>query len=664
MSRRANKRGRPGQGEGAKRIQHYLTPSLRELPAWAWIISILFTSLSGTLSLALAVTALIVTDYVALYHAVDSLFLLSLLGVTALLLALALNLARNFALINAPSRHHALSNKVDIFLAVAVTLGLSTIHPLMASGIVVMALILFCATLIERFFEPADPEALGPAEIKHLLSGREPENLLRELQRKPKTTLVFEPLCRFAGAIAGMATLLIGGWLAADKFITIGGMISGVLMATWCAEPMVELARRRAWSRRERAETVADKDQEDEPTDDTPEPDELEDDDALSGLKAVHLQVNDRRSGKELLGPVDFDIAAGEATAITGPPGSGKSIMLKAVVCNQPHPDLKVSGSTYLKGWTLKADGNWFDAVSVVYVPQHPVLLPGSPMENLLCFEVHDDEDAAETAARKALAKLDVFGLEADRIFDEDDVFRLSASQQHMICLARALLLNPDLLILDMPDAGLPQSMLPSLCDALHTIQTAGTAVLLSSANRMLLERCNEVMIIQDGYVADRGTPDEVLARHGSSWSRLTVKRTVEEEKRLHAWLRTHFKRSHDKEMLQRARALASEFLILSCSDVVGDAEDIEEEISFDFRWDTGFCTITMHDEGDPISQTRLRATEEGQLGNKPEDVALRELMSQADGFDQLQNDDPDGPRRIISAKLAVENERHGSSGR
>ena len=123
MSRRANKRTRPDRGDGAKRIRQYLTPSLRKLPIWVRIISILFTGLSGVLGLAVAVAALVVIDHVVVYDAIDSLLLLALLGITALLLALALNLARNFALMNAPSRHHALSNKVDIILACAVTLA-------------------------------------------------------------------------------------------------------------------------------------------------------------------------------------------------------------------------------------------------------------------------------------------------------------------------------------------------------------------------------------------------------------------------------------------------------------------------------------------------------------------------------------------------------------
>lgn len=670
MFRHVIKQEKPGEARARARIKRHLAPSLQTLPLWARLISGAFTVMAAACALSVALIALVVTDHVVRYQDVESLVLLSALGGTAILLALVLTLARHFALVQAPERHHAFSARVELMMAGLVALALAAIHPALALGVLAMALVLTGAVIAEIRFAPPEPDAFGPVEVRHILSGREPDSLLEELKPDGLRLALFGPLTRFAAALSGLVALLIGGWLAADKVITTGAMVTAVLLSAWCTAPMIVFAREMAVAgRRRQLERIAAEsslDEDDEPAGDAEaETDlDLDEDDEVEGLRVTRLAVHDRSTRRELLGPVDIAVPAGSMVGVTGPPGCGKSILLKAITCRHPHPNLKVTGDTRLKGWTLWSGSEWFDAVSVVSMTQSPMLFPGSAMDNLLCFETPDDDEVALRAAKSALGKLDVFGIEAEKLLAASDVTLLSRGQCQMLCLARALILNPDLLVLDVPDGHLPPGMHPAISDALHVAQRGGAAVVVATANRQILETCDEILMMQDGYVVDRGPPEELMGRHGSSWSRIVVKRSMEEEKRLHAWLRSHFKRADDADSLRDARALVSEMMILSCSDLGGEEPDEDETVSFDFRWDKDMCHITMHDDGDPISTARLQQTRDGTLGNKPEDVALREVMDRAGSFEQLRPQGPDGPRRSLRTSLGIVTDRNTSKRR
>ena len=93
----------------------------------------------------------------------------------------------------------------------------------------------------------------------------------------------------------------------------------------------------------------------------------------------------------------------------------------------------------------------------------------------------------------------------------------LSAGQKTRVALAKSLLNRPDLLLLDEPTASLD----PDTGDYVRTVleeyrAASGAAILLASHNMAEVERlCDQVLMMKQGRVADRGTPDELLTRYG-----------------------------------------------------------------------------------------------------------------------------------------------------
>ncbi len=93
----------------------------------------------------------------------------------------------------------------------------------------------------------------------------------------------------------------------------------------------------------------------------------------------------------------------------------------------------------------------------------------------------------------------------------------LSAGQKTRVALAKALINQPDLLLLDEPTASLDPDTADYVRTRLEIYQrTSGAAILLASHNMAEVERlCNDVLMLQSGRIVDRGTPADLIARYG-----------------------------------------------------------------------------------------------------------------------------------------------------
>ncbi|MEM7190608.1 MAG: ATP-binding cassette domain-containing protein [Pseudomonadota bacterium] len=645
-------------GAGRQRTAKSIAPSQQGTPFWVKLVTISFTAVGGLASLAIAAAALLVVDHVVKYSSLENLPLIAALTAVALGVSLFLDLARSFALSGAPPQHKTLANRVELCLAALAACMLTAIHPALAAGVVTLAFCTFLASEIETRIRPSDTPELDPAAIDRILSGREPPDVMEQLKQDWSFLMAYEPVSRFAAVFGVMVSLLVGGWLAADKVITQGGLMATLIITMWCVSPMQTWGRLRAERRRQMrtaAESAAMKGvplaaEDEDPPYDPPDKDEFE------GLQ-TRIRVRENLTGRTLVGPIEVQVEAGKSVGITGPPGAGKTLFAKSIICPQPAPGVTVSGASYLKGLPLAAAMEWFDSVTVTYLAPRPVLFPGSARDNILSFHDVEDDETAEIIAKSALGKIGVFGLDAQLILEEQNALRLSDANAQIVAVARALMRNPDLLILDTPEAGLPPSKVAALKDALQTAQAGGTAVVLISQSNVLLMDCDELLMLTDGNIIDSGSPEELIKRHGSGWSRIRINREMTEERRVHSWLRAFFGRAHDAENLARARRAASEFLTLSCSDAPPDADD-EETIAFDFKWSDGAFQLTMHDDGDPIASSRIAETRDGNIGNRPSDVSLKQLLDLSENLEEVE--EAKAGRRALRATIPAEKGSRG----
>ncbi len=201
-------------------------------------------------------------------------------------------------------------------------------------------------------------------------------------------------------------------------------------------------------------------------------------------------------AGAVALGGVNMAVRPGEAVAILGANGAGKSSLLKAVIGLTPAS----AGTIKFAGIDLSQHPAHARArLGIGYVPEGRRVFPGMTVrENL--------EAAARLPARKrALAiehTYEIFPQLAIR--DREPVWRLSGGQQQMVAVGRALVLAPRLLLLDEPTLGLAPIVAADLLRALETIRrdTQVAMILVEQNVRFAQRLCRRRITLKRGRIA------------------------------------------------------------------------------------------------------------------------------------------------------------------
>ncbi len=190
------------------------------------------------------------------------------------------------------------------------------------------------------------------------------------------------------------------------------------------------------------------------------------------------LQLSDVFAGYgevEILHGVAMVVEAGEVVAIIGPNGAGKSTLLKAVFGLVPVH----AGHVLLSGndVTNEAPHQLVDA-GLAYVPQVDNVFPSLTIEENLEMGGFTRRDGLRERLERAYQLFpDLAGRRREL------AGRLSGGQRQMLALARALMLEPELLLLDEPSAGLSPKMVGSVFEKMSEVNRDGTAILLVEQN-------------------------------------------------------------------------------------------------------------------------------------------------------------------------------------
>lgn len=201
---------------------------------------------------------------------------------------------------------------------------------------------------------------------------------------------------------------------------------------------------------------------------------------------------------------IDFTVRKAECFGFLGPNGAGKTTTLKMVTCSSPVS----AGSLTVAGMDVRLDARAIKARLGV-VSQADSLDPDlSVIQNLLAFARFFDirDDVARDRAREAL---DLFQLrdKADKKPDE-----LSGGMRRRLLIARALLNEPEILVLDEPTTGLdPQSRL-LVWEKLTGLKSMGITMLLTT--HYMEEAaflCDRLVIIDHGQILVEGTPSNLI---------------------------------------------------------------------------------------------------------------------------------------------------------
>ncbi|MGI5951027.1 MAG: ABC transporter ATP-binding protein [Brooklawnia sp.] len=209
------------------------------------------------------------------------------------------------------------------------------------------------------------------------------------------------------------------------------------------------------------------------------------------------------QSDRPALADVTFRLEPGEALGVIGPSGAGKSTLAQLLLGLRP----PARGTVTVSGVPLdEVDRDWWTE-RVAFVAQDALLFTGTVAENIRFFRTGLSDEDLRHAARQANVLNDIEALPSG--FDThlgERGSQLSGGQKQRLSIARALVGEPELLILDEPTSALDGASEALIRETLAGLHGQLTVVII--AHRMsTLDNCDRIMVIEDGRVTALNTP-------------------------------------------------------------------------------------------------------------------------------------------------------------
>uniref|UniRef100_A0A8C8ZRH2 ATP binding cassette subfamily C member 6 n=1 Tax=Prolemur simus TaxID=1328070 RepID=A0A8C8ZRH2_PROSS len=207
---------------------------------------------------------------------------------------------------------------------------------------------------------------------------------------------------------------------------------------------------------------------------------------------------------------VSFKIHAGEKVGIVGRTGAGKSSLAGGLLRLQEAAE----GGVWIDGVPIANVGLHTLRSRITIIPQDPILFPGSLRMNLDLLQEHTDEAlwaALETVQLQALVASLPGQLQYECGEQGED---LSVGQKQLLCLARALLRQTQILILDETTAAVDPGTEQQMQASLGRWFARCTVLLIAHRLRSVMD-CTRVLVMDEGQVAESGSPAQLLAQKG-----------------------------------------------------------------------------------------------------------------------------------------------------
>ena len=322
----------------------------------------------------------------------------------------------------------------------------------------------------------------------------------------------FSPLIRMVIVVGFTATLVYGGWLATEGHMEVGVYSVLVFLTQRLLWPLTRLGATFDLFQRAMASTQRILDLLQTPVG------------IVSGAQSLPVVEGRQTLGvkfeavdfayperDQIFGKFDLDIPAGKTVAIVGSTGSGKSTLVRLLLRLYEPSQGRVSIDD------IDVRDLRFDALrgAIGWVSQGVYLFPGSVADNIAYGRPGADRAAVEAAARAAEADDFIQALPQgyDTLIGERGQ-RLSGGQQQRLSIARAILKDPPILILDEATSAVDNETEAAIQRSLAHISVDRTTLVI--AHRLsTIRHAHRIVVLEEGCIAESGTHDALVAQNG-----------------------------------------------------------------------------------------------------------------------------------------------------
>ncbi|MFJ5764085.1 ABC transporter ATP-binding protein [Lysinibacillus sp. NPDC093210] len=332
-------------------------------------------------------------------------------------------------------------------------------------------------------------------------------NLFNFGLKEAKIHALISPLISFVLMSVLVAIIGYGGVRVSSGELTAGDMVAFILYLIQIIMPMTQLTMfftqlQKAMGATERISALLEHDEENiyegRQLDTVHEP--------------IHVQHVDFAYGEEpILSNINFTIEPGQVTAIVGPSGGGKTTTFALLErYYQPTNGLITLGDTPIDTFSLHS---WRNQIG--YVAQESALLSGTIRENI-CYGIARDVSDEELERVAKMAYADQFINELPDKFNTEvgeRGIKLSGGQRQRISIARALLRNPQILMLDEATSSLDSNSEIYVQKALDNLMKGRTTLVIAHRLSTVVD-ADQILFIEKGHITGCGTHDTLFETH------------------------------------------------------------------------------------------------------------------------------------------------------
>jgi len=332
----------------------------------------------------------------------------------------------------------------------------------------------------------------------------------------------FVPLIRMAILFAFTANMLVGGWMALDGELDVGAYAIIVFITQRLLWPLTRLGQTFDLYQRAMASTTRVLDLVDTEIGIVEGNEELENIQGNIVFNNIKFTYPEREN---VLDDITFNIESGKTVGLVGSTGSGKTTLIRLLMrFHDPLSGQIEIDDKDIKGLTLNSLRG-----SIALVSQNTTLFPGTVRENIAYGKPNSSEEEILNAAR--IAEASVFISELPEGMDTnigEDGHKLSGGQRQRLAIARAVLKDAPILILDEATSNVDNETEAALQRSIEKISVDRTTLII--AHRLSTIRNADMIIVLDsGSISEEGTHDELIKNNGI-YSRLWAVQTGEVE--------------------------------------------------------------------------------------------------------------------------------------